>query len=82
MPLYICEKCHAIENTALTHYWYYDFNIDKVSVLCSECTGGKWHGNFPKEIATLKYLEENKKHFHNYERDKATLLKKEQYESL
>jgi hypothetical protein len=43
MPLFICEKCQTIENTALGHYW------GEKEKLCSECAFGKWHGRFPKE---------------------------------
>lgn len=43
MPLFICENCNAIENTALGDYW------SKHIKLCSECARGKWHNRFPKE---------------------------------
>lgn len=65
MPLFICEKCGCIENTALGHYWSKDTQMFKNTewgkALCSECSpnkfpdgsnyakGGKWHGQFPKE---------------------------------
>jgi len=42
MPLFICEKCGAIENTALGHYWcreYFKFKDASLNnkALCSEC---------------------------------------------
>ena len=43
MPLFACQKCQTIENTALGHYWA------EKEKLCSECATGKWHGKFPKE---------------------------------
>ena len=43
MPLFICQKCKTIENTALGDYW------TKAKKLCSECSRGKWHNRFPKE---------------------------------
>lgn len=43
MSLYVCEKCKAVENTALGQYWGHDVK------LCSECGRGQWHGRFPKE---------------------------------
>ena len=68
MPLFRCEKCGCIENTALGHFWsrsIQDFKgTEFEKALCSECTpsfypdgsktknGGKWHGHFPKEQAT------------------------------
>lgn len=70
MPIFVCDECNAIENTACGHYWcafsstewFKDPSKDRMK-LCSECapaefkdgskTGlGKWHGRFPKEIAT------------------------------
>ncbi len=63
MPLFRCEKCGCIENTALGHYWG-DTEFSKA--LCSECeppfypdgsvnkSGSKWHNKFPKEQATEK----------------------------
>jgi len=71
MPLFICEKCGCVENTALGHYWGKDAKCiegtewDKA--LCSECApdkflggtnynkGGKWHGRF-KKMSLQEYL--------------------------
>lgn len=42
MPLFVCDKCGAIENTALGHYWsrsafkYKDSSLNG-KALCSEC---------------------------------------------
>lgn len=68
MPLFICEKCGCIENTALGRYWSRNMNIwaddNRGKALCSECApthfkggevnerGGKWHGRFEKTKAT------------------------------
>jgi hypothetical protein len=51
MPLFICDKCHCIENTALGRYWSKDLPSasEKGKALCSECSKGKWHSRFPKE---------------------------------
>lgn len=60
MPLFRCDICGCIENTALGHYWPRDFKEYKGTIfekaLCSECNPrqGKWHNRFPKEIATEK----------------------------
>ncbi len=64
MPLFVCENCLCIENTALGHFWsrrWLKFKDSKFDgkALCSECTPtefkdgspsgtGKWHGKFPK----------------------------------
>lgn len=63
MPLFICKKCNVIENTALGSYWGVKIK------LCSECSRGKWHNQFKKEIFDPKkwhvmktgFLEEIKK---------------------
>ena len=45
MPLYRCEKCGCIENTAMGFYW------GKYKKLCSKCSTGKWHRVFRKKSA-------------------------------
>jgi hypothetical protein len=76
MPLFRCENCGCVENTALGHYhsrhWKEFEGTEFEKALCSECTpmyypdgsphrrGGVWHGQFPKKQAT--------------EKDKGTLL--------
>jgi hypothetical protein len=46
MPLFKCDKCGAIENTALGDFWGAE------EKRCSECAFGAWHGAFPKKYAT------------------------------
>ena len=49
MPIYICDKCGCIENTALSMCsWFYLF--DKKPMLCSKCCPKqkKWHGAFKR----------------------------------
>ena len=59
MSVYICEKCGAIDNTAIGGYWRNC--IRKEPKMCSECNFGKWHGEFPKnywdEFGVEKLLE-------------------------
>lgn len=62
MPLYVCSRCHAIENTALGNYWDTKINTGD-EPLCSECETGEWHGKFPKTIATSEYLAKNAEQF-------------------
>jgi len=51
MPLFECEKCHVIDNTALTNFWstFRDANLPR---LCSECDPdiASWHGIFPRTL--------------------------------
>jgi hypothetical protein len=56
MPLYECENCHTIDNTALTNFW--DAFIHKKPKLCSACDPeiGKWHDNFPR-LTMAEYRE-------------------------
>jgi hypothetical protein len=51
MPLFKCEKCGDVENTALCGYWWKKCNDEPL--LCSECDPeiGKWHGEFTKRGA-------------------------------
>ena len=61
MPVFECEKCGCVENTALCNYWVrksgYDFDTggkaEVLPALCSECDPdiGKWHGKFAQVSA-------------------------------
>ena len=54
MPLFKCNQCGAVENTALGAYWH--LWEDPV---CSECDTGQWHGKFEKVDADAKgYVSE------------------------
>lgn len=63
MPLFVCEKCQTIENTALSNFWTRhligggEFIFGEESdlsartlALCSACDPkiGEWHGRFPR----------------------------------
>ena len=54
MPVFRCEKCGCMENTACCYYW----SRGKGLALCSECDPRikKWHNRFPKESASGKLL--------------------------
>lgn len=60
MPLFKCSKCGCIENTAVGDYWI-RVNRDGKEPLCSECSFGKWHDEFPKqtpeELGMIKYTD-------------------------
>lgn len=47
-PLFICDGCGALENTALGRFWGEKPGDKK----CSECATGTWHGRWPKNEPT------------------------------
>lgn len=49
MPIFVCDKCNCIDNTATSNFW--DRLANGKELLCSECDPdiGKWHGEFPKK---------------------------------
>jgi hypothetical protein len=47
MPLYVCDNCGCIDNTALGGYWVQQ--LHDLPVLCSTCRTGKWHGHFDRK---------------------------------
>jgi hypothetical protein len=49
MPLFVCEKCGCVENTALSMCSWGEM-CERKPMLCSECCPkqGKWHGKFEK----------------------------------
>lgn len=51
MPLFQCDRCLAVDNTACGgNYWSRLMDADAPTgpVLCCECHTGKWHDRFPK----------------------------------
>lgn len=48
MPLFECSKCKVVENTALGNFWSRVYR-EHQPPLCSECSEGKWHDEFPKQ---------------------------------
>jgi len=50
MPLYKCDECGCVENTATGSYW------GEKDKLCSECSTGEWHGIFEKRSATGMHI--------------------------
>ena len=64
MSIFRCEKCGAIENTAMSNYWEQRYPFgggEQKPKLCCECDPeiGKWHGCFPKESAKGLMLGED-----------------------
>ena len=55
MPIFECEECGCVDNTALTRYWHRKRHSDLAGrALCSACDPeiNQWHGAFPREKAT------------------------------
>lgn len=52
MPIFECEQCHCVDNTALTSFWWDVFQENKAA-LCSQCdpNRGQWHYEFPRMSA-------------------------------
>lgn len=49
MPIFQCEGCGCIDNTATSNFW----TRTTLSPLCSACDPeiGRWHGRFPQQPA-------------------------------
>jgi len=79
MPLFVCDVCRHVENTARGHFWCKDdvsFSEDlRGKALCSKCMpnvysdgspneeGGKWHGYFPRWEATKEFVQSRRSEF-------------------
>ena len=55
MPLFVCDRCHAIDNSALGgNYWDRlitgGLKATSGQILCTECNTGSWHNRFVKRI--------------------------------
>jgi hypothetical protein len=59
MPLFRCEECGSVENTACCSYWLR--KNDGELLLCSECDPdiGEWHGKFEKRPADRMLIDQN-----------------------
>jgi hypothetical protein len=51
MPLFPCQKCNCVEDTALCRFW--SARLQEKPTICSACDPkiAKWHGEFPQESA-------------------------------
>ena len=70
MPLFVCELCGAIDNTACGGtFWRSKSSVGKKTyetdtelfckeALCCLCATGEWHHEFPYEIATRESVIE------------------------
>jgi len=57
MPIFRCEECGCMDNTACCNYWGRQYSEKRepgdMRKLCSECDPeiGKWHNEFSKKSA-------------------------------
>ncbi len=55
MPIFKCDKCGCVENTACCYYWHREYKNGEFvgPALCSECDPriNRWHNRFPKQSA-------------------------------
>jgi len=67
MPLFRCEDCGCVDNTALTNYWFRTVSADFRRQLktpkparCSACDPdiGAWHGEFPQRSADGMFVDD------------------------
>lgn len=62
MPLFVCEKCNCVENTATSNYWEAKYSTEegRKPLLCSECDPaiGQWHRRFPKRSAVGMLIDQ------------------------
>jgi len=65
MPLFVCEKCGCVDNTACGGTFWIVLHKKDNKVLCCECHfgPGKWHNRFPKKIATQSEIKQIKKYW-------------------
>jgi len=47
MPLFICDACGCVENTATSDFWI-QARQGLPDRRCSKCRTGTWHGVFPQ----------------------------------
>ena len=47
MPLFICDTCGSVENTATSDFWI-QAHQGLPDRRCSKCRTGTWHGVFPQ----------------------------------
>jgi hypothetical protein len=50
MPLFACDECDSVENTACCRYWLRK-RATGGRALCSQCDPeiGEWHGRFERQ---------------------------------
>ena len=51
MPLFECDNCGVVDNTALGNFW--EAQMERKPQLCTQCDPEikKWHGRFERTLA-------------------------------
>lgn len=49
MPLFICDRCKCVDNTATSDFWL-QARLASTERLCTECRTGTWHDRFPDSL--------------------------------
>ena len=63
-PLFVCQRCQKIENTALSPTFWQGFHQNKNELkICFECITGREHKRFKKEKFDPKIWEYETKDF-------------------
>ena len=59
MPIFRCEECGCIENTACCNYWMR--KNEGEPLVCSRCDPviGEWHGRFSQRSAGGMLIDQN-----------------------
>lgn len=57
MPLFVCDNCKGIDNTACGGTYWAHIHLQDPRRLCSECHTGEWKAPFPKQIATKELID-------------------------
>jgi hypothetical protein len=65
MPLFVCTRCHHVENTGLSSYFAKELEAhergETFEPICSQCETDEWHGQFPRmHINDTHYVEDGK----------------------
>jgi hypothetical protein len=47
MPLFICDRCKCVDNTATSDFWL-QARRGSTERLCTECRTGTWHNPVPQ----------------------------------
>jgi len=63
MPLFVCEECGCVDNTACGGTFWDVLSARSGKVLCCECRFGRWHNRFSKRTASQSEVEQIKKYW-------------------
>ena len=80
MPIFACEQCHVVENTARSGYWMRGGG----PALCSQCDPRirKWHDRFPRCSAAGYWLGSDGFLYHQDDKDSGRLKWREEHQGF